>query len=174
MSLGPGAYITRVDRWIGTTVAWLTGLMVAVTTVIVILRYVFDSGWIWLQETVTWMHAAVFLLAAAWTLQRNEHVRVDVFYRDMSPRGKALVDIAGTVLLLIPTCIFLLVLSWDYVAGSWRIHESSPEAGGLPGLFILKSLIPLTAALLILQGIAQVIEAIPRLGDGSGLESDSS
>ena len=155
--------ISRFNSLIGTAVAWLTGLMVAVTTVMVVSRYVFASGWIWMQESVIWMHALVFMLAAAYTLHCDEQVRVDVFYRGMSPRRRALVNILGTALLLIPTCVFMLVFSWDYVVVAWQIDEASPEAGGLPALYLLKTVIPLTAVLLILQGVAQILVAIPRL-----------
>jgi TRAP-type mannitol/chloroaromatic compound transport system permease small subunit len=152
-----GRKIILANRRLGEVLSWLTALMVLVTFFIVILRYVFDAGWIWLQESVTWMHAMVFMLAAAYTLGRDEHVRVDVFYRRMGPHGKALVNLLGTLILLAPTCIFLIVVSWDYVASSWSVQESSREAGGLPGLFLLKSIMPLTALLLLLQGLSQAL-----------------
>ena len=133
--------------------------MVLVTFVIVLLRYVFDLGWIWMQESVLWMHAAVFMLAAAYTLNRDEHVRVDIFYRGFDERRKALVDVLGTLLFLLPMTVFLIVTSFDYVMDSWSRHEGSREAGGLPfpAVPLLKSMIPLAAALLILQGIANLI-----------------
>ena len=147
---------------IGRTVAWLTLIMVLLTVVIVLLRYAFDLGWIWLQESVTWMHAAVFMLAAAWTLARDEHVRVDIFYQKLGPRGRAIVDLAGTWLFLVPVSLFLLWTSYGYVAASWAIHEASREAGGLgyPAVPILKSMIPVTAVMLLLQGIAGSIRNV--------------
>jgi TRAP-type mannitol/chloroaromatic compound transport system permease small subunit len=152
-----GRKIILANRRLGEVLSWLTALMVLVTFIIVILRYVFDAGWIWLQESVTWMHAMVFMLAAAYTLGQDEHVRVDIFYRRMGPHRKALVNLLGTLILLAPTCIFLIVVSWDYVASSWSVQESSREAGGLPGLFLLKSIMPLTALLLLLQGLSQAL-----------------
>ena len=149
--------IDSANRILGETLSWLTALMVLVTFVIVVLRYAFDTGWIWLQESVTWMHALVFMLAAAYTLGRDEHVRVDIFYRRMDERKKALVNLLGALFLLAPTCLFLIIVSWDYVAASWSVYESSREAGGLPGLFLLKSVIPLTAVLLLLQGLSQAL-----------------
>jgi len=151
--------LKRVSEWTGRVIAWLTLPMVVVTFVIVMLRYVFDLGWIWMQESVTWMHAAVFMLAAAYTLSRDEHVRVDIFYRGFAPRQRALVDITGSALLLLPMTIFLLIASFDYVQVSWSIREGSREAGGLPFPFVplLKSVIPVTAALLILQAIADLL-----------------
>jgi TRAP-type mannitol/chloroaromatic compound transport system permease small subunit len=146
----------------GAVVAWLTLSMVLITFVVVVLRYAFDIGWIFMQESVTWMHAGVFMLGAAYTLKRDEHVRVDIFYRSMTPKRKALVDLLGTLVFLLPVAIFLTVSSWDYVYTSWVIREASREAGGLPYPFvpILKSLIPATAGMLILQGIANLIAAI--------------
>jgi TRAP-type mannitol/chloroaromatic compound transport system permease small subunit len=139
--------------------------MVLVTFLIVVLRYVFDMGWIWMQESVLWMHAAVFMLAAAYTLNRDEHVRVDIFYRGLDPRRRALVDVLGTLLLLLPMMLFLFVSSLDYVGNSWARGEGSREAGGLPfpAVPLLKSLIPLTAGLLILQGVANLLVDCSRL-----------
>ena len=164
----------RIGEQTGRAVAWLTLPMVLVTFVIVLLRYVFDLGWIWMQESVVWLHAAVFMLASAYTLGRDEHVRVDIFYRKLDPRRRAIVDIAGTVLLLLPMMIFLIVSSADYVRESWLIHEGSREAGGLPYPFVplLKSLIPVTAALLIVQAVADLLTNIARLGHG-GPDADA-
>ncbi len=157
----------------GSLVAWLTLVMVLGTFVIVVLRYVFDLGWIAMQESITWMHAAVFMLGAAYTLRRDEHVRVDIFYRGMSPHAQAWVNLAGTVVFLLPMAALLGVSSWDYVSTSWAIREASREAGGLPYPFvpILKSLIPATAAMLILQGVANLIDACLILTDGKPPES---
>lgn len=143
----------------GRLIAWVMLPMVIVTFVIVILRYVFDLGWIWMQESVLWMHAAVFMLAAAYTLNRDEHVRVDIFYRKIDSRRRAMVDVAGSLLLLLPMMIFLIYVSFDYVATSWRIAEGSREAGGLPypAVPLLKSLIPVSAGLLVLQAIANLL-----------------
>ena len=158
-----GARLERLNVAIGRAVAWLTLLMVLLTVAIVVLRYLFDVGWIWLQESVTWMHAAVFLLAGAYTLARDEHVRVDIFYTAAGRRRRALVDVLGTLLFLLPFCVFLLLASWDYVLNSWQIQEGSREAGGLayPAVPLLKSCIPLSAVLLLLQGLAMLSRALP-------------
>jgi TRAP-type mannitol/chloroaromatic compound transport system permease small subunit len=146
----------------GRLTAWLLLPMVAGTFVIVVLRYAFDLGWIWMQESIVWMHAASFMLAAAYTLNCDEHVRVDVFYRGMSARHRAIVNLGGTVLFLLPVAVFLFATSWDYVSVSWQIGEGSREAGGLPYPMVplLKSVIPLTAAMLILQGAATAIDNV--------------
>lgn len=142
--------------WLGRLVAWLTLLMVLVTVLVVVLRYFFGIGWIWLQESVTWMHAAVFLLAAAYTLSRDEHVRVDIFYSRWGPRTRKIVDTAGVGLLLLPTCGWIIYAGLDYVGSSWSVREASRETGGLPALYLLKTLIIVTPALLSLEGLALV------------------
>lgn len=152
-----------VAEWAGRAVSWLTLAMVLATVAVVVMRYAFGQGLIWLQESVNWMHALVFMLGAAYTLKADEHVRVDVFYREMGERGRALVNLAGTLLFLLPLCIYLVVESWDYVGVSWRIAERSREAGGLPMLYLLKSVIPLMAVLLALQGIADGLRALLKL-----------
>ncbi len=147
----------------GKAIAWLTLVMVTLTVGIVILRYGLNLGWIWLQESVTYLHAMVFMLAAAWTLQEDGHVRVDIFYRDRPERHKALVNLLGMLLLLIPFCVFLLLVGWDYVMSSWRLLEGSREPGGLPLVYILKSLILLLPATLLLQAICIVADSIATL-----------
>ncbi len=163
-STGPGpsnsTWIDRLSERVGHAVSWLTLAMVLVTLVVVVLRYAFDTGRIWLQESITWMHAIVFMLGAAYALRTGDHVRVDVFYRKASARVRAWVDALGTVLLLFPLCGFILVESLPYLASSFSAGESSREAGGLPGLFVLKAVIPLMAGLLALQGLADLLRAV--------------
>lgn len=143
-------------------------LMTVITFVVVVLRYGFGVGWIALQESVMYLHALVFMLGAAYTLGEDGHVRVDIFYRQISERRKHWVNLFGSIVFLIPVCAFILVMSWDYVLNSWKLLESSKEAGGLPLVFVLKSLIPLMSVLLILQGIAQIAEAILGLKQEEG------
>ena len=167
--------LQRISDWTGRIVAWAMLPMVVVQFVIVLLRYVFDVGWIWMQEGVLWMHAAVFMLASAYTLACDEHVRVDIFYRDMSPGRKRLVDAGGTLLLLLPMMIFLIVVSFDYVAVSWSIREGSREAGGLPYPFVplLKTMIPVTAALVVVQGIASLLGQFAGGGHDQGAQGSA-
>jgi TRAP-type mannitol/chloroaromatic compound transport system permease small subunit len=144
----------------GRYVAWLTAGMVLVTFVVVVLRYVFDMGWIAMQESVTYMHGLVFMLGAAYTLRHDGHVRVDIFYRKMSPRGRALVNLLGTLLLLGPMMIYILSDSWQYVTSSWDVMEGSREAGGLPGVYLLKTLLLIMPVLLLLQGVADALRSL--------------
>ena len=148
---------------VGKAVAWLTLLMVLLTFFTVLLRYGFNLGWIWLQDSVTYLHAMVFMLAAAWVLQSDEHVRVDIFYCGWTTRKKALVDLLGTLLFLVPVCVFLLVVSWNYVSMSWAVHEGSRGAGGLPYVYAQKTLILLLPLLLLLQAIVTVVNGVRSL-----------
>lgn len=141
----------RLVRWIGQGASWLILAMVLITFVIVLLRYGFNLGWVWLQESVTYLHAAVFMLAAAWTWQDDGHVRVDILYRGRSRRRQAWVNLLGTLLLLVPVCLYLLIIGWDYVAASWALREGSRQANGLPFVYLLKSLILALPLLLLVQ-----------------------
>ncbi len=152
-----------INEWLGRLISWLSLGMVLATFSVVVLRYAFDLGWIWLQESVTFMHAGLFLVGAAYTLKHQGHVRVDIFYRRFSPRAQAWVDLLGTLFLLLPVCVFIFIVSWDYVAQSWVLHEGSREAGGLDGVYLLKSLILAMAGLLVLQGLAMGIRALLQL-----------
>lgn len=151
--------IDRLTAALGRTVAWCALAMVLVQVVVVLMRYALGLGSIWLSETIVYAHASLFLLAAAWTLQAGGHVRVDIFYADASPRTKAMVDLAGALVFLMPFALTLGWLALPYVARSWSILERSREASGLPLVFLLKTLIPLFALLLALQGVAQAIRA---------------
>jgi TRAP-type mannitol/chloroaromatic compound transport system permease small subunit len=156
----------RLDRFaelVGNTTAWLALGLVLVTFAVVVLRYLFQLGWIAMQESILYLHATLFLLGAAYTLKNDGHVRVDIFYRGFSAGRKALVDLLGSLLLLLPVCSFLLWVSWDYVAAAWALREASGEAGGLPYVYLLKTLIPLAALLLILQGVSQALASLGTL-----------
>ena len=139
--------------------------MVLVTFVVVVMRYVFDAGFIWLQESVVWMHAFVFMMGASYTLQQEEHVRVDIFYREMSPTRRAWVDLLGVVIFLLPLCAFLAWKGFDFVAASWRLQEASRESGGLPYPLIplLKTVLVLMPITLALQGLALMSRCIRTL-----------
>lgn len=160
--------IDRLNGWLGETVSWLTLAMVVVTFVIVVLRYVFQLNWIWLQESVIYMHALVFMAGAAYTFRDNEHVRVDIFYRGFSEHGKAIVNLFGGVILLLPMVLFLFWVSGDYVLDSWALGEGSREAGGLPLVYIMKTYIPLMAGLLFLQGVSSILHSVLTLSRGKG------
>ena len=155
--------IDRLNTAVGRAVAWLALVVVLLEFALVVARYLFGLGSIWLTETVIYAHAALFMLAAAWTLRVGGHVRVDVFYADASARTKAIIDLAGSMLLLLPFSAVLVWLGVPYAARSWAILERSQETSGLPLVYALKTLIPLFALLMALQGIAQAIRALNAL-----------
>ncbi len=148
--------LDSVNELIGSSIAWLTFIMMLATCLVVTLRYIFNVGSIALQESVMYMHGMVFMLGIGYTLKHQGHVRVDIFYEKFSTRTKAIVDLLGTVVFLLPLGIFFLLGSLNYVSFSWSLFESSAQPGGLPGIFLLKTLIPLMAALLIIQGLAEI------------------
>ncbi len=141
----------------GRVLAWLSLAMAALTALIVFLRYGFNIGSIAAQEAVIYMHGALFMLGAAYTLKAGGHVRVDIFYQRFSARTQAWVNSLGGIIFLLPLCVFILGISWNYVTEAWAIRESSPEAGGIPAVFLLKSLVPLMAINLFCQGLAEVL-----------------
>lgn len=152
----------RISEVSGRVIAWLTLAMVIITAIIVVMRKLFDVGFIWMQESVIWMHAVVFMLGAAYTLLHEDHVRVDVFYRNMSETKKAIVDALGVLLFLLPLCVFLLLKSWDFAAASWSIGEASRESGGMPYPFvpILKSVLVIMPLMLMIQGASLLRRSI--------------
>lgn len=130
------------------------------TFTVVVLRYLFNVGSVVLQELLVYLHSLIFLMGAAYTLKQDGHVRVDIFYRPMSLRKKAWVNLLGTLFLLIPCCIFIFYISWEYVASSWSYLEGSREAGGIDAVFALKSLLLLMPVTVMLQGMAQAIQSL--------------
>lgn len=165
--------IDRLNDNVGRAVSWLTLAMVLVTVFVVVARYGFSWGRVWIQETYVWMHGAVFMLAAGYTLLHDGHVRVDVFYRPASERFKAWVNLIGTVLLLLPMTAVVLYFTVPYVHASWLRLEMSREAGGLPGLFLYKTIIPVFCILVGLQGLALAGRSILVLRGFPGFSVDA-
>ena len=162
--------LATVDRalsvlcaYVGRAVAWLTLAMVLLTATVVVLRYGFGFGRIYLQEIITYLHATVFMLAAAWTLRLDGHVRMDVLYRSLKPRTQAWMDLIGSVFLLLPTAGLLFWLSYGYAEKAWVLSEASRETDGLPFLYLLKAVIPVASGLLILQGLADILRRAGQL-----------
>lgn len=160
----PAAALVRLldgfSEWTGRLIAWLTLLMVVVTFVVVVMRYVFEQGNIALQESVIYMHSFVFLLGAAYTLKHDGHVRVDIIYRPLSEKGKGWINLFGTLFLLLPVCVFLFWISWEYVATSWELREGSQEAGGIAYRYILKSALLAMPVMMIMQGVAELLRSL--------------
>lgn len=162
---GDGPIDRAVDA-IGRAAAWLNLGMATTTCIVVALRYLLDAGAIWLQESVVYMHGAALLLGLSYALRHDAHVRVDVFYARFSARSRARVDCLGAVLLLMPLAATVAATSYGYVFDSWRVLEGSPEVGGLPAVFLLKTLLPVSAALLFVQASAIALRNWRRLPGG--------
>ncbi len=170
--------LSKIAQWIkqlnyrmGQMISWLTLILVALVIIVVLSRYLLGIGSIAIQESVAYVHAVIFMLGLAFTLQRGGHVRVDIFYRDFSARRKAIVDLIGTVIFLLPFCGLILFGSWDYVMASWSIKESSSETGGIAAVYLLKTLMLFMPITLALQGLAQIIDSVLVLKvDSSGME----
>lgn len=155
--------IDRLTQRLGQTLGYACLIMAALTLLIVVLRDGFNWGSIALQEAVIYLHGCLFMLGAAYALRQDAHVRVDIFYRRFSARSKAWVDALGTVMFLIPLCVLIFFTSLGYVRESWAGLESSPEPGGIPAVYLLKTLIPAFALLLLLQGLVQGAKALAEL-----------
>lgn len=162
--LALAAAIERLNDRIGRLVSWGILALVVLQFVVVVLRYVFGIGFVWMQETITYVYASVFMLAAGFTLLRDGHVRVDIWYREASATSRAWVNLLGTLVFLWPVTGLLLWVSWSYVSRSFAILEGSRETGGLPILYLLKAEILVFAGLLALEGLAHVVRAVAVIG----------
>ncbi len=147
--------IDALNEHIGRAISWLALCMVLVQFALVMMRYVFGLGSTIMQESVVYMHAIVFLVAAGYTLVHDGHVRVDIFYATASPRAKAIIDIIGVSVFLLPMCALIAWVGWPYVRASWAVLEISQEGRlGIPAVYLFKTLILVFAGLLALQGLA--------------------
>lgn len=151
-------FIDRFNLYLGKFISVATVLMAIIMFAVVLLRYGFNVGWIAMQESITYLHAAVFLMGAAYTYQCDGHVRVDVFYRRFSLKTKAIINLAGTLLFMLPVSVFITWACFDYVVESWRLKESSMEPGGLPFVYILKSFLLVFSVSLLLQSLSELIK----------------
>lgn len=153
----------KIDRF-NTFVGYLCGLfaflMVAVVFTVVVLRYGFSIGFIWMQEIYVWLHSFIFMLGSGFTYLANEHVRIDVFYREASEKYKAWVNLIGNVFLLSPFLYIIWKYSYPFVYRSFLMNEVSREAGGMPALYILKSAILWFCLVLFLQLISNVCKSL--------------
>lgn len=152
--------ISGLNWLIGNVFAWLALAIVAVCFTVVVQRYIFSTTQLWMQDLYVWLNGAMFTAVAGFALLRNDHVRVDIFYRPAPVGRKALVDLIGVVFFLLPFCWIVYAYGWTFVARSWRLQEGSANIGGMPGLFVLKSFILVFAALIALQGIAMALRSI--------------
>ncbi|MGI9282275.1 MAG: TRAP transporter small permease subunit [Endozoicomonas sp.] len=154
------AGIDRFTEKLGRLLSGFNLLLVVSVCLVVLLRYWFNSGSIALQELAMYFHTLIFLGASSYTLKQGGHVRVDVLYNRMSVRQRAWVNCLGTLFLLFPVCFFIGVMSFDYVSRSWAIMETSSDPGGLPLVYVLKSLILVFVATMLLQGVAEFLRSV--------------
>jgi len=166
--------IDNLNEYIGRGVAWVALIMVLVQFAVVIMRYVFSIGFIPMQESIWYMHGILFMCGAGYTLLHDGHVRVDILYREASAKRKALVDMIGALVFLVPLCILTMWLSWSYVINSWKTLEGSTEISGLPLIFLYKTVIWVFAILLGLQGVAMAIRGFQTLVDEKILKTSGS
>lgn len=150
--------IDKLTTGLGRALSWLTAIMVVTVVAVVLLRAVFNFGSIGIQESVAYMHATVFLLCMAYTAKANGHVRVDILYRKATLVQKAWVNAVGSILFMLPFALFLTFISWDMVGRSWELQEISTNPGGLPLVFVLKSLIPLCGILMALHSLSEILQ----------------
>lgn len=152
--------LEQINDVIGRAVSWLIVGVVITTFSVAILRYGFDLGWIWMQESYVWLNGILFMSAMGYTLVHNSHVRVDIFYRYASSKYRAWVDLCGTLIFFFPTLITIWLTCYPYVLLSWQRLETSQEAGGLPALFLLKTFLLVLIIVLFIQGIALLLRSI--------------
>ncbi len=162
-------WIDRLDwinRAVGLTARWLALAMVLLQFAVVLLRHVFGISFVFLGEGVLYLHGALFMLGAGYTLLVDGHVRVDIFYGRLSARGRRAIDLAGGLAFLLPATLVLLWYSWPSVRNSWAVLEGAISVGGIPAAFLLKSLIPAFCVLLLVQGLACALRDALRLARG--------
>ena len=161
--------ICGLNAVVGNIVSWLSLAIVLVCFTVVVQRYIFSTSFVWMQDLYIWLNGAMFTAVAGFALMRNDHVRVDIFYRPANVRWKAIVDLAGVILFLLPFTWMVAAYGWTFVARSWRLGEASANVGGMPGLFVLKSFILVFAGLVALQGIAMALRSLLVLTDNENL-----
>ncbi len=153
-------FIDTINMWVGRFVAWITALVVVVVFVDVVMRYLFRTSFVFTQELEWHLFAFIFLIGAGYTLYKDGHVRVDIFYQRLSPKAKAWVNLIGVLLFLIPGCLMIILTSLKFVQSSFIVMEGSPDPGGIPFRWLLKACIPVGFCLVLLQGISMGLKSI--------------
>lgn len=165
--------MSAINRLVGLALSWLSLAMVIVCFTVVVQRYFFRISYVWMQDLYVWLSGAMFTGVAGFALLRDDHVRVDIFYRPWSTRGKAIADLIGVVVFLLPFVTVVATYGWVFIARSWRLYEGSANMGGMPGLFILKTFILVFCALVGLQGLAWAFRSILVLAGKEALLPES-
>lgn len=152
--------LDAVNESAGKIISWFATILVWVICVDVVIRYLFDFTYIWINEIEIYFFAFLFLLSAGFAFQRDKHVRVDMFYSNWSEKRKAWVNLVGGILFLLPWSMVIIYVSYKYALNSWNIGEGSPQPGGLPALYILKFSIPIAFSLLFLQALSSILQSL--------------
>jgi len=153
----------NINKFAGYFCAFLVVFMTINVFVVVLLRYLFGISFIWMQETYVWMHAYIFMLGAGFTYLNDDHVRIDILYKSSSPLYRAIVDLIGNLILLLPFLSIIWIFSYPFVFKSWKMGEISREAGGLSMLYLLKLAILLFVILLFIQAISKIINSFLKI-----------
>ena len=156
-------WIDTLNEYVGRGVAWVTALLVVIIFVDVIMRYTFNTSFVFVQELEWHLFGFIFLIGAGYTLLHDGHVRVDIIYQRLGSKGRAWVNFIGVLIFLIPGCWMVISTSWKFVMNSFALLEGSPDPGGIPLRFIIKGCIPVGFALLLLQGISLGIHSLLQL-----------
>ena len=154
------AFIENITERTGKAISWLSLLLVLLICADVFMRYVFDFTLIWVIELEIYFFAFLFLIGSAYAFKHDKHVRVDVFYQNKSEKGKAWINLIGGVLFLLPWCLIVIWVSYNYAWFSLQMNEGSPQPGGLPALYILKFSICIAFILLLMQAIASILKSL--------------
>jgi TRAP-type mannitol/chloroaromatic compound transport system permease small subunit len=160
-------FVDSMNERIGNAIAWLTLVLVLVVCFDVVTRYVFKFSSVGVQELEWHLFAVIFLMGAAYTLKHEKHVRVDIIFSRLTEKKQAMINLIGVGLFLIPFCLLIISSSTYFVWNSLSIGESSPDPGGLPARFILKSVLPISFVFILLQGLSLLFKSILILTDKS-------
>jgi TRAP-type mannitol/chloroaromatic compound transport system permease small subunit len=163
-------WIDTLNQWVGNFVSWTAALVVVVVFVDVVMRYAFRTSFVFTQELEWHLFAFIFLMGAGYTLLKDGHVRVDIFYQRLGPKGKAWINVLGVLLFLIPGCYLIIVTSSKWVYNAYRVLEGSPDPGGIPYRWVLKACVPAGFSLILLQGLSLGMKSVMTI---LGFEPDS-
>jgi len=158
-------FIDNLNEWIGKCISWLNPVLVLLITLNVILRYFFNYSSAWMKELEWHLFSVLFLLGASYTLKHDEHVRVDIFYQRFGPRARALINLTGTLIFLLPGCYLVIWSSLPFVEMAWKFKENSPDPGGLGMRYLLKAVLPLGFLLIIIQGFSLAATSLRQLSN---------
>jgi TRAP-type mannitol/chloroaromatic compound transport system permease small subunit len=167
-------FVDGLNEWIGKGVAWVTLGLVLVVFVDVVMRYAFNTSFVFTQELEWHLFAFIFLIGGGYTLLHDGHVRVDVVYQRMKPKTRAWINFIGVIVFLLPGCLMVVITSWKFTYNAWAVMEGSPDPGGIPFRFLIKGAITAGFFLLALQGLSMGIHSLLKIMGREPLEEQTS